>query len=57
MDDSQVNHTYDIILGSDILSELKIGLCFSENTIRVNVVIYEGCKDSMKYVLKINSSA
>ena len=31
------NYKYNMILGREILSKLKIDLCFYENTIRVNV--------------------
>ena len=45
---------YNMILGYDILSELKIYLCLFKNTIKVNGGTYKGCKDPMKDVSKIN---
>ena len=52
--DSQGNHKYDMILGSHILSELKIDSCLFNNTIRVNSGAYEGCTSPIKYISKIN---
>ena len=43
-----------MILGHEIFSELKIDLCFFNNTIRKNGGAYEGCNDPMKDVYKIN---
>ena len=45
--DNQGNHRYDMILVHNILYELRIYLCLSENTIRVNVGTYEVCTDPM----------
>ena len=54
MDDSQVTRRYDTIIGCDILSELNIDSCFSDNTIRGNGVTYEGYTAPIKHVSKIN---
>ena len=54
MDDSQGNHRYDMIIWFDILSELKIDFSLSENKIRVNGVMYEGCTSPEKEISKIN---
>ena len=48
MDDSWGNHRYNMILGCDILSELKEYLRFSIITIRVNGGAYEVCTDPTK---------
>ena len=50
VDKSQGNHKYYMILGGEILSELKIALCFSNNTIRLNGGTYKG------YMTNINFS-
>ena len=52
----QGNHRYDMILGRDILSELKIDLCFSDNTIKGNLGTCKGSKSPIKDGLKINST-
>ena len=36
VDDSQKNSRYDMIIGQELLSYLKLDLCFSDHTIRVN---------------------
>ena len=36
VDDFHGKQRYDMILGYDILSKIKMDLCFSENTIREN---------------------
>ena len=56
MDESQGNHKYYMILGGEILSELKIALCFSNNTIRLNGGTVEGCTAKMKDMKNINFS-
>ena len=48
MDDSQENNKCDMILGGEIFSELKIDLCFSNNTIRGNRGTYKGCTSTNK---------
>ena len=53
MDDSQVTRRYDTIIGCDILSELNIDSCFSDNTIRGNGVTYEGYTAPIKHVSKL----
>ena len=40
--------TYGIIIGHDMLSKLKIDLCFSDHVIRVNGGAREGCTAPMK---------
>ena len=54
VDDLRFNHRYDMILGRDMLSELKLDLCLSDNTIRINVGTYKVCTFPMKYFSKIN---
>ena len=54
MDDSQVTHRYDIILGYNIFSDLGTDLCFYNNTIRISGGVYEGCTAPMKTILKVN---
>ena len=54
VDNLQSNHRYDIILGLDILSKLKIDLCLSNYTIKVNWGAYECCMTPMKDVKKLN---
>ena len=48
------NQKYDTILGRHILFELKIDLCFYNNTIRGNGGAHEGCTAPMKDVSKIS---
>ena len=57
VDVSQVNLRYDMILGRDIFSELQIYLCFSKNTMRGNVAVYEVFNGLMKDVPNINLNA
>ena len=54
MDYSQYNHSYNMILGRDILYELRIDLSFSENTIMLNGGRYKGRTTPMKDVSKIS---
>ena len=54
VEDSHGNPRYDMILGRDILSNLKIDLRFYDNNIRRNEGAYEGCTEPMKDALKIN---
>ena len=49
MDDLQKNSRYDMIVGQDLLLELKLDLCYSNYTIEVNGGAYEGCNAPMKY--------
>ena len=44
----QDNHGFDMILGYDILSKIKIDLYWSKNTIGANVDMCEGCMAPMK---------
>ena len=37
-----------MIIGRDLLLELKLDLCFSGYTIKVNGCVYEGCTAPMK---------
>ena len=53
-DNLKVTNRYKMILCHDILSELKIDLCLSDNTIRVNGGERKLCTSPMKYVFKIN---
>lgn len=46
--DSQENHRYDMILGPNILSEIKIDLFFSDNIIRGNEGAYKVCTTLME---------
>ena len=48
MDDLQKNSRYDMIIGQDLLLEIKLYLYLSGYTIKVNVGAYEGCTDPMK---------
>ena len=54
LDNSQGRHRYGMILGRNILYELKIDLCFSNNTTRENGGTYEGCTNPMKIISKIH---
>ena len=56
MDDYQVKHRYNMILGWDIMFKLKIDLYFSDNKIRGNIGGYEGCVAPMKYISKLIST-
>ena len=49
MDDSHTNSRYDMIIGQDLLLEIKLDLCFSNYTIKGNGGVYEGCTAPMKY--------
>ena len=49
MDDSQKNSRYDMIMGRDLLLELKLDLCFSYCTIKGNVGAYKACTVYMKH--------
>ena len=53
MYDSQDNHSYNMILGRDILSELRIDLRLPKNTIRVNLGMHKRCTTPMKYISKL----
>ena len=50
VDESQGKHKYDMILGRDIFSELKIVLYFYNNTIWVDGGAYEVFTSMMKSV-------
>ena len=50
VDELHRNHTYNTLLGRDILFELQICLCFSNNKIRGNGGAYEGYTSPMKEV-------
>ena len=54
VDESRVNHKYNMILGRDILSEIKIYLCLSRNTIKGNIGAHKGCMSPMKDAFKNN---
>ena len=49
VDDSQKNSRYDMIIGQDLLLELKLDLCLSDYTIKGNGGVYEVFKAPMKY--------
>ena len=53
----QGNHRYDMILGREIMSKLRIYLCFSNNKIRGNGGTYKGYTAPMKVVSNINFNA
>ena len=57
MDDSQKNSRYNMIIGRELLLELKLYLCFSDYTIRVNGGAYEGCTISIKYPSDLRNDA
>ena len=48
VDDLQKNSRYDMIIGRDLLLELKLDLYFSNFTIKGNGGAYEGCTAPMK---------
>ena len=50
VDDLQKHSRYDMIMGRDLLLELKLDLCFSNFTIKGNVGLYKGCTVPMKYL-------
>ena len=52
--DLQGKHMYNMILGHDILCQLRIDLFPSKNTIRGNVGAHKRCKALMKDIWKIN---
>ena len=52
--DLQVNHRYNMILGSEIFPELIIDLYFSDNAIRVNGDAHKECIAPMKNLSRIN---
>ena len=43
VDDLQKHSRYDMIMGRDLLLELKLDLCFYDCTIKGNVGAYEAC--------------
>ena len=49
MGESQRNSRYDMIIGRELLLELKLDLCFFNYTIKGNGGVYEGCTAPMKY--------
>ena len=49
MDSSQNSSRYDMIIGRDLLLELKLDLCFSNSTIRGGKGAYEGFTTPLKY--------
>ena len=49
MDDSQKNSRYDMIIGWDLLLELKLDLYLSDYTIKGNGGVYKVCTDPMTY--------
>ena len=55
VDHLQGSHRYNMILGRDIFSKLKIYLCFSENTIRGGGGAYEVGTSPMKEIFNINA--
>ena len=48
VDDSQKKSRYYMIIGQDLLLELKLDLCFSYYMIKVNGCAYEGCTAPIK---------
>ena len=48
MDDLQENSRYDMIIGRDLLLELKLDLCFSDYMIKGHGGAYKGCTAPMK---------
>ena len=57
MGDSQENSRYDMIIGQDLLLELKLDFCFSDHTIRVDGGAYKGCTISMKDPFDLHDDA
>ena len=57
VDDSQKNSRYDMIIGWDLLVELKLYLLLSNHTIIGNGGAYKGCTVSMKYSSDLRSDA
>ena len=48
MDDSHESSQYDMIIGRDLLLEIKLDLCFSNYTIKGSVGVYEGSTTPMR---------
>ena len=48
VDELQKNSRYDMIIGWNLLLELKLDLCFSDYTINGNGCAYEGCTTLMR---------
>ena len=48
-DDLQKNSRYDMIIGRDLLLELKLDLCLYNCTIKINGGVYKVCTVSMQY--------
>ena len=57
VDDSQKNSRHDIIIGRDLLLELKLDLCLHDYNIRGNGGTYEGCTVSMKDTSDLRNDA
>ena len=57
MGEPQGKHRYDMILGRDILSELKTDLCLFKNTIKGNGRTYYGFTVLIKEISNINCNA
>ena len=53
VDDSQGNHKYNIIIGREIFSKLKMYLFLTDHVIRGKGGTYEGCNTPMKYMINI----
>ena len=49
MDDSQKHSRYEMIIGQDLLLELKLDLCFYDCTIKGHGGAYEACTVYTKY--------
>ena len=47
--ESQKNSRYNMIIGQDLLLELKLDLCFSNCMIKGNGVAYKVCTTPMRY--------
>ena len=54
VDESLCNHRYAMMLGLDILYELRIDTHFSNNTVTRNGFLYRGFTDPMKDASKNN---
>ena len=57
VDDLQKNSGYDMIIGQDLLLELKLDLCYSNCTINGNGGTYKGCTAPMKYPTNFRDDA
>ena len=57
VDESQKKSRYDMIIGWELLLELKLDLCFSDQTIRGNGGAYEGCTISMNDTSDLRNGA